>query len=263
MTWGREELMLRADLARHWQGCDAFSAAFALSGPVARELEQRQTLAFQLEGRRFFVKRHRGVSWKDVFKNLLQGRLPVVSARNEYLALERLRALGLRVPVVAGYGRRGWLPARFQSFLVTEDVGPHSSLEQLCRDWPQQPPSVARKRALLQEVADIARRLHAAGICHRDFYLCHFLQTSEQESLVLIDLHRALIRRPLARRWIVKDLGSLYFSALEAGLTRRDLLRFVARYRQRPWRSVLAEEAGFWHDIRERALRLYRRGKRG
>ena len=57
---------------------------------------------------------------------------------------------------------------------------------------------------------------------------------------------------------LVKDLGGLLFSALEAGLTRRDALRFVAAYRQRPWREVLEREGAFWKKVQSNALKLYR-----
>src|SRR5690606_4283685 len=103
-------------------------------------------------------------------------------------------------------------------------------------------------------------RLHDGGVCHRDFYLCHFLQDAEDPlKLYLIDLHRALIRRRLGRRWIVKDLGGLYFSALDIGLTTRDLLRFLRVYSGKPLRAALREDGRFWEDVRLRALALKRK----
>lgn len=253
------DLWLREDFARLWQGRDPFAAAFALEGETYRVLEQRQTLAFMHEGRRYFIKRHRGATWGEIFKNLLSLRLPVVSARNEYRAILKLQQLGVRAPVVVAYGRRGWLPANLESFLVTEDVGPHVTLEDYCRHWASAPPAFAEKRALTAELADISRRLHSNGMCHRDYYLCHFLRTGAHVPLTLIDLHRALVKRKLASRWIVKDVAGLYFSAMDCGLTRRDLFRFMRAYRQCSLRETLVRDRAFWEAVRSRALRLYRR----
>jgi heptose I phosphotransferase len=253
------DLWLRDDFARLWQGQDPFAAAFAIQGETFRALEQRQTLAFTAHGKRYFIKRHRGTTYGEIVKNLLSLRLPVVSARNEYRAIRRLQELGVRAPVIAAYGRRGLLPGSFESFLITEDVGPHATLEDYCRPWKSQRPRFAEKRALLEELADISYRLHANGVCHRDYYLCHFLRTSEGAPLTVIDLHRALVKSKLDERWIVKDLAGLYFSAMDAGLTRHDLFRFMRSYRRSSLRDTLVMDRNFWAAVRERALRLYRK----
>ena len=80
----------------------------------------------------------------------------------------------------------------------------------------------------------------------------------DELQLVLIDLHRVQIRDRVPERWLVKDLGGLLFSALDAGLTRRDLLRFIEGYRAQPWREVLAREDAFWSKVWNNATRLYR-----
>jgi heptose I phosphotransferase len=253
------DLWLREDFARLWQGQDPFAAAFALDGDTYRVLEQRQTLAFMHDGKRYFIKRHRGATWAEIFKNLLSLRLPVVSARNEYRAIRKLQELGVRAPVVVAYGRRGWLPSKLESFLVTEDVGPHVTLEDHCRDWASRPPTFVEKRALILELADTSRRLHTQGMCHRDYYLCHFLRTDPAAPLTLIDLHRALVKRNLAQRWIVKDVAGLYFSAMDCGLTQRDLYRFMRAYRGCALRDTLRRDREFWNKVQARALRLYHR----
>ncbi len=240
-----------------WNGRDAFAAAARVEGKVYRALEQRQTLAFEVDGKVYFIKRHKGVTLAEIAKNLIQLRLPVVSAKNEMVALKCLHDLGIRVPVIAAYGKRGWQPSQLESFLVTEDVGPHVTLEDYCRDWICNPPSFRHKLDLLGKVARISRIMHGAGICHRDFYICHFLLMDDGE-LTLIDLHRALKKNRLATRWIIKDLAGLRFSSMDIGLNKRDLLRFARMYRGLPLRKVLAEEAGFWQAVEKRAQKLYK-----
>ena len=78
----------------------------------------------------------------------------------------------------------------------------------------------------------------------------------EGNSLTLIDLHRALVKRKLERRWIIKDVGSLYFSAMDIGLTSRDLFRFVRLYSGMSLKKALTRERDFWEQVLERARKL-------
>lgn len=251
---------IRDDLQGLLEGKDIFAFMAGLEGDVFRALEYRKTQAVTLAGQRYFIKVHRGTGLGEILKNLLQLRLPVTGARNEWLALTRLAALGVAVPKVAAYGSRGILPWTCESFILTDDVGARENLEDLTRDWPARPPAFREKLALLREVARISRTLHGNGICHRDFYLCHFLVSGDSDKrLTLIDLHRALVKRRLGRRWIVKDVGSLWFSAMAIGLGKRDLLRFVRWYSATPLKTALQEQGDFWRQVQARAEKLQAR----
>src|SRR5690606_7624473 len=117
------------------------------------------------------------------------------------------------------------------------------------------------KRLLIKRVARIARTLHEHGMCHRDLYICHFLFAPVTGKLFLIDLHRALISNSLAARWTIKDVGGLYFSARDIGLTQRDILRFIREYSGKSLRLALREEASFWRRVEKRAQKIFERGK--
>ena len=249
-----DNLFINPDLAPLLAGQDPFRFFAGLDGEVFRELEARRTYAATLAGRRYFIKYHRGTGAGEIIKNLLQGRMPVVSAKNEWRALQRLQELGVHVPTIAAYGKRGLLPQTCESFIVTEDVGTQLNLEDLTRDWATAAPPLADKVALINAVADISHTLHTHGICHRDFYICHFLV--QGQDLTLIDLHRALVKDNLGSRWIIKDVGSLYFSAMAIGLTGRDLLRFVRRYARTSVKEALRDNGTFWARVRARASKL-------
>ena len=248
-----------------WAGRDPFAAVEALQGEVFRELEARRTLRTEVAGRGYFVKIHRGVGWGEIFKNLLCLRLPVLGAGNEWRAIKRLEQLGVDTMCGVAFGQRGSNPASQHSFIVTEELVPTISLEDYCRDWPAYPPDVVLKRALLRRVAEMARRMHGGGVNHRDFYICHFLlhldpvPSPANFKLSLIDLHRAQIRNKTPRRWRDKDLASLYFSALDIGLTQRDLLRFLRQYFDRPLRLILREEGTLLSYLSDEARRLQAR----
>ena len=258
-------IYLNPEIEKFLAGRDAFQVLDSIQGRTFRELEGRSTRRIEIEGRGYFLKMHRGIGWLEVFKNLLQFRAPVISAENEWQALQRLSALGVDTMVVAAYGRKGRNPARIHSFILTEELDGTSSLEDFCADWPDSPPSLQLKRALLARVAGISRAMHGAGICHRDFYLCHFLlhlnslNRPETLRLSLIDLHRALHSNTLVSRWVEKDLAGLYFSSMDIGLTRNDRLRFVRHYSGKNLRDCLVNEARFWNRIAAKGQALYAR----
>lgn len=257
----RDAPRLSPALASALERTVSFDEWLGWQGQCYRDVAGRRTLRFEAGGQGYFIKIHTGVGWKEIFKNLFSGRLPVLGADNEFRAIQRLEELGVPTMRVAGFGRRGLNPAKRQSFLITDELAETLSLEDLCRDWPVRPPEVKFKRALIRRVAEMAKAMHEHGINHRDFYICHFLWNRHsppgQPLLSVIDLHRAQQRRRVPRRWLVKDLGALYFSAMDIGLTRRDVLRFLRVYREQPLREVLREEAGFWRDTLARAKKLH------
>ena len=161
------------------------------------------------------------------------------------------------------------------------------------------PIKICFKRWLIEQLAQTARVLHKSGANHRDFYLSHFLlqrtkeshePTPENSNLFLIDLHRMQIHKPtitawfkaifigllkLQRpqppqsvtpsRWKMRDVSGLHYSSMDLGLTKRDLIRFIATYENISNRQVLKalqDNDGFWRDVQSRAQNLYRSEKR-
>lgn len=261
-------MLLRADLEKFFSGDKAFDAIMALEGDVFRSLGGRRTLRFTRGAKNYFAKLHYGVGWKEILKNLFQLRLPILGAKTEKRAIERLHELGVATMSVAGFGWRGWNPARRQSFIITDELQDTLSLEDYCRSWVRQSPSFQLKKALIEKLAEISRTLHLNGVNHRDFYICHFLLQvnslkepvdPENPVLYLIDLHRVQIRRRTPKRWVVKDLAALLFSSLDLELTSRDYLRFVRAYRGGSLRRIFSEEGRFWRKVARRAVRFFQR----
>lgn len=261
----KHTLFLREELQQAWAGKDIFLHLANIPGEVFRDKEGRRTLRFELNGRRYFLKYHAGVGWGEIIKNLLQFRKPIIGARNEWQAIQRLHALGIGTMQLAGYGETGWNPARRRSFVITDDLSGTMSLEHLGEQWQQNPPSFSTKQSLIKKLALVSRTMHRAGLNHRDYYLCHFLldasfaetnQFSAETELFLIDLHRTEQRRTVPDRWLIKDLGSLYFSAYDVSLTRRDLYRFMMQYSGLNLRQVLSEQQLFWQNVAKRAQQL-------
>ncbi|MFN3580742.1 MAG: lipopolysaccharide core heptose(I) kinase RfaP [Pseudomonas sp.] len=251
-----------------WADRDPFTEVEALPGEVFRALEGRRTLRTEVLGQGYFVKIHRGIGWGEILKNLGLLKKPVLGAAQEWQAIQALQQAGVATMTAVAFGQRGRNPATRHSFIVTEELAPTLSLEDVCRDWPQQPPEFAFKQALIGRVAQMLRGMHGAGVNHRDCYLVHFLlhvepqPTAAEFRLSVIDLHRAQIRERVPTRWRNKDLAALYFSALNIGLTRRDKLRFLQIYFDRPLRDILASEAVLLRWLERRADKLLDRYQR-
>ena len=259
-------LYLREDLARAWHGRDPLEQAARQDGEVFRAREGRRTLAFSTGDRHYFLKYHGGVGWKEIIKNLTQGKLPVLGALAEVRAIRAVQAADIDTLSIAGYGERGWNPARRRSFLVTDELLHTVSLEELGEHWRLHPGPAPFKWALIRRVGEIAKAMHDAGVNHRDFYLGHFLiaraAVERQDAaapVYLIDLHRSQVRARVPRRWRVKDIGGLYFSTARLDLTHRDLLRFVRAYTGLPLRQALADHSSLLEAARHEADGIYRR----
>ncbi len=268
-------LWLRQDFQEALEPHCTFDDVMTISGDVYREAPGRRTLRFTRNGKAYFLKAHSGVGWREISKNLLYLRTPVIGARNEWHGIHLLRRLGIDTLCVVAYGLSGRNPARRRSFIVTEEVPATITVEEYCGQWNTSPPTtharIRFKRWLIEKTAEIARTLHRNGANHRDFYLCHFLlkidgpldnPVPEKTAIYVIDLHRMQLRRRTPTRWLVKDIASLYYSGMNIGLTQRDLFRFMKVYDDRSLREIFANRYQFWRRVANRALHLHNSERR-
>lgn len=236
---------------------------------VVRDFKNRKTGRFEIGGKGFYIKKHFECGLGAVLDELFHLRKPHIGARHERSVLDRLHSIGINTMKVVAFGQDGNTLANQRSFLITEELTKVASLEDICVQWPKKKATAAFKKALLSEVTRIARTLHENGINHRDFYLCHFLisisgqqaeaREKQQFKLFLIDLHRAQQRHRVPFRWRVKDIGGLYFSAMDIGLSRCDLFRFIRLYTGKSIRQTLREDQRFWNAVQYRAAKTYRK----
>ncbi len=196
-------------------------------GEVVKQLVvDRRTDRIRIPGREAefvgFLKRHRRPRWSEYLKAWLRLTRPILGARGEWEAIWRFHNAGLptMTPVAFGECQTG-------SFVLTESLEPGQKLSALAMEPGLKAPS---RHRLVREVADLARRMHDAGLHHQDFYLGHLLCRIDQahEPVHVLDLGRARCLRRLGSRWIIKDLAQLNYSS--RNLTSTDRLRFLTRY---------------------------------
>lgn len=256
---------LKAPFSTLWQGKDPFVEVEHLQGEVYRQVAQRRTLNFTLGEHSYFIKIHYGTTLKEILKNLLTLRLPILDAGQEWRAIHRLAEVGVNTMQGVAFACQGLNPLSRRSFIITDDLNPATSLEDFCRDWQTSPPGFAFKRQLIAYLAQMVRQMHLAGVNHRDCYLCHFLLDDrlweqQQIKLSVIDLHRAQIRSHVPRRWRDKDLIGLYFSSLNIGLTNRDRYYFLQTYfAQSRLKTIFTEQRRLITTAQAKAERIKKR----
>ena len=221
------------------------------SGRCLRVLPDREN--WYLPG--MYLKKHRARTWATRIAAALGAASPPSPGRVEAENALALQSLGMEVMPLMAYGEKLHADGRLESFLLTEELQGYCELQEfiqrrfpshesvipeLDRGCTARPPAngfdpsgVKSLHRLIVQVADIARRFHAAGFNHRDFYCCHFLvkETSPgQFDVRLIDLQRVQQRRWFRRRWIVKDLAQLASMSPDDQVGCREKILFLRTY---------------------------------
>lgn len=230
----------RERLAR--AGLDSFDSVMTGGqGRLLRTLPDRENWRLELAGggpgRGMYLKRHRQRSMAHWLRACLGAGPGATAGRIEAENVVRLQQSGIDAMPLVAYGERLHRGGLAESFLLTEELTGFTQLDHFLRQ--RFAPAAKRRRRdrplerLIDRVADVAARFHRAGFNHRDFYCCHFFirETAPSEFAVhLIDLQRVERRRRLRRRWIVKDLAQLAYSAPAERITCTRRMAFIKRY---------------------------------
>ena len=216
-------------------GLDSFDAIMSLAGGrVARNFPGRRTVRLELKTdagavQAVYLKRYEA-DYLSGFRKLLRWlRWPGAGdeAMQEWQALHAVQALEIpaAVPIAVGQERVGGLVRR--SFLMTAEIA--GAVEG--HTWMAALPTEER-RQFLRRVAMLARRFHGAGLAHKDFYIGHVLvaPVAGAPELFLIDLQRVMKPSWFRSRWLLKDLGAMAYSTLNAKATPGMLMRAYLDY---------------------------------
>lgn len=232
----------------------SFEDFMSLQGYTVRAAANRKTMRIAIAGQSYFIKQHEATGWREITKNWLSFKRPIIGAMTEVRAIQALEEIGIATTPIAAYGVKGHSAASQRSFLLTEDLGDIHSLEDICKNWQTQPATSETRQVMLIAVAKLAKTFHGAGLCHRDFYLCHIaLQKSApltaETAFYLLDLHRVLQGVSPHGTAVRKDIAGLIFSCMDFGFTPEDWQIFKAHY--------LPQSADFWRQAFNRADRLH------
>jgi len=217
-------------LAAH--GLDSFEAIRGFpGGEIITKKAVRSVVRITLDDggqkRGFFLKRHRSSLWARV-KGVL---LPAASedCGNEWNKIVLLTECGFSTATPVAYGERASL-----SLTLTEEIYDSVRVEDYIPKLAAGEKGFAgaiKKRELIRRIGTFAREFHRLGFHHQDFYLGHFLIRPSTGELFLLDVQRVQKMEELSKRWIIKDLAQIVFSAKNVeNFSSADLVRFGYAY---------------------------------
>jgi Lipopolysaccharide kinase (Kdo/WaaP) family len=140
-------------------------------------------------------------------------------ARAEVAGLKSLYKAHIPAPALAAWG---W-GAGGRGFVITHDLAGYQPADKLIE-------AGMPFAKLLGPTADVAAKLHSAGLHHRDLYLCHFMAKGSDLSLIDAARVRKLPAWPMRRRWIVKDLAQFWYSMTKLPITDDEREKWLERY---------------------------------
>lgn len=216
-------------------GLDSFEQVMARTGgAVFRDFPGRRTVRLELKKadggvQAVFLKRYESNYLSLAGKWARRFGWPGAEDESlrEWRMIRETGSLGIRTATAIALGQERTGRTALRSFLMTAEIP--GAVDGIA--WAEQLPPLERRRFLLR-VADLARRFHAAGLVHKDFYLGHVLVSpgAGGPELFLIDLQRATRPCCFRARWVAKDLGALAYSMYNAGGSRTDVLRCYLAY---------------------------------
>ena len=182
-----------------------------------------------------FLKRYEHPGCIALLKRLVTRRSRAAAAAYDFTAAGWLAEAAIPVARPVAFGQQLGPLGERRSFVISEQLPHADALERILprrHELIDTYPILAENRALIDQIARLVHRLHNAGFYHRDLYLSHiFLGHSDagNDTLSLIDLQRVFRPIVLHRRWMIKDLAQLYYSASDY-FSRTDTIRFLHRY---------------------------------
>jgi tRNA A-37 threonylcarbamoyl transferase component Bud32 len=210
---------MRAEILEHLSPPffdDPVSSIQEMGGKVIKESRWRRAAIFSLtDGRRIFIKRDRTKDWVEHLKYLF---FPT-KGQKEFFIASQLEGRGVNLPRPLGWmekGRKGWIR---ESYFLSEAIGAGVSfIEEVAKS--KEPLSIV-------ELAKTVKKFQDAGLFHQDLHAGNFLW--DGASLLLTDLHRAKMVRPLSLKRRLWNLAHLFHS-LRSNWGEKEQLQFLDQY---------------------------------
>ncbi|MHC4105902.1 MAG: lipopolysaccharide kinase InaA family protein, partial [Planctomycetota bacterium] len=153
-------------------------------------------------------------------------------AFREYDAAYKLTTAGINTPRVISYGEQRNAFFETRSFIITEKIPDAESLERKlpdCFDGPATVEKLKLRRNFIYQAATFIKIFHATNNRHRDLYLSHIFY-GESGNFYLIDLARVFRPILMRKRFQIKDIAQVYYSAPGKHFSKTDRMRFYMTY---------------------------------
>ncbi len=205
-----------------------------------------------------FLKRYDSPPILVQLKNWLSTRSRKSCAFIESTAINELTAMTIGTPKVVSYGEQKGMLLEKRSFLLTAKIPDAESIERQLPEYftgPATKETLRLRRDFIARLANFIKRFHETDYRHRDLYFSHIFY-NDVGRFFLIDLARAFKPALLNRRYRMKDLAQVYFSAPGRYFSRADRLRFYIGYIGR--HKLTAKDKSMIHRIIKKAEQMAR-----
>ncbi len=182
-------------------------------------------------------------------KNWLSYRKRVTCCFCDFAPAYNLSKAGINTPKTLAYGEDRGLLFEKRSFIIMLKIPNAESLEKKLPDFfytPLSNENLRLRRDFINKLAIFIKRFHNTDYRHRDLYFSHIF-LSESKEFYLIDLARSFKPLLLTKRFRIKDISQLYYSAPAGFFSLTDRLRFYLAYIGR--KKLKEEDKIFIHRV--------------
>jgi len=205
-----------------------------------------------------FLKRYDSPPVMIQLKNWLAHRVRRSFGFMESVSASQLTTAGLNTPKTIAYGEQWEALFEKRSFVITEKIPDAESLERKLPDCFNKQPTIAnlkRRRHFIAQLAGFIKKFHETNYRHRDLYFSHIFH-SDNNKFYLIDLARAFKPLILRRRFQLKDIAQVYYSAPGRYFSNTDRLRFYLGYTSQ--RKLTSNDKVFIRKVINKVKRMER-----
>jgi serine/threonine protein kinase len=205
-----------------------------------------------------FLKRYDSPPILVQLRNWLACRKRISCGFFDFEQANKLAAAGINTPKTISYGQQWGIFFEKRSFIVTEKIPDAESLERKLPDYFNAAPTAENlklRRNFIAQLASFVKKFHETNYRHRDLYLSHIFYADSGE-LYLIDLARVFKPFVLRRRFRIKDITQLYYSAAARYFSKTDRLRFYLGYTSQ--NKLTRKDKIFIRKVMNKARRMAR-----
>ncbi len=179
-----------------------------------------------------FLKRYDCPPVLVQLRNWLSARSRKSCSYLEFASANKLTAAGIGTPKTVSCGEQWGVLFEKRSFIITEEIPDAESLERKlpdCFNEQATGENLKLRRNFIRQLASFIKKFHETNYCHRDLYFSHIFYGGNGR-FFLIDLARAFRPIVLRRRFQIKDVAQVYYSAPAQHFSKTDRLRFYVGY---------------------------------
>ena len=176
----------------------------------------------------------------------------------EFDSTNKLTAAGINTPKIISYGQQWGVLFEKRSFIITEKIPDAESLERKLPGFfngKATSENLKLRRNFIAQLAGFIKKFHETNYRHRDLYFSHIFY-SDNGRFFLIDLARAFKPIFLRRRFQIKDIAQVYYSAPSRRFSRTDRLRFYIGYTGK--KRLTSNDKVFIREVINKAKRMAR-----